>query len=78
MSQLKCVACKIRLRHAAGPRYPVDDVCPECGSALEPVGALADVMGFRLVDGDGSAPATDQLLAAEAVAVAMPRPETTV
>jgi hypothetical protein len=75
MSQLKCVACKIRLHRAAGPRDPLGDVCPECGSALEPVGAPAEVMGFRLVEGDGSAPATEQLLAAEAVA--MPRPETT-
>jgi hypothetical protein len=75
MSQLKCAACRIRVRRAAGSRDPVGDVCPECGTALEPVGAPAEVMGFRLVDDDGSAPATDRLLAAEAVA--MPRPETT-
>lgn len=75
MSQLKCVACRIRARRAAGPGDPLADVCPECGSALEPVGAPAEVMGFRLVEGAGSAAAADQLLAVEAVA--MPRPETT-
>ena len=75
MPQLKCVACKLRVHRAAGPRDPLGDVCPECGSALEPVGALAEVMGFRLFGGDGSAPAMDPLPIA--VAVAMPRPETT-
>jgi hypothetical protein len=113
MPHYKCVACKTRLYSAGHPPELVGDLCPECGSLLEPVGELTEVVGFRSIrsrDGaaDDEAPGTHQQIAArvddflarraeilaqarldaerwvdeggsfraEAVAVAMPRPET--
>jgi hypothetical protein len=48
MPHFKCVACKTRLYSATG-KNSVGDLCPECGSLLEPVGALAEVVGFRSI-----------------------------
>jgi hypothetical protein len=73
MPLMKCVPCKIRLHRVAGPADPLGDLCPECASRLEPVGALAEVVGFRLIDRRDDGVVSS--LAAEAVA--MPRPETT-
>ncbi len=60
MPHSKCVACKTRLFRAPGPIDRVGDLCPGCGNLLEPVGSLAEVVGFRSirpradpVDGDG-------------------------
>ena len=38
MPHFKCVACKTRLYSAAAPADLVGDLCPGCGSLLEPVG----------------------------------------
>ena len=47
MPHFKCVACKGRLyRSATMP----DEPCPGCGVALEPVGQLSEVVGFRLLE----------------------------
>jgi hypothetical protein len=56
---LKCVPCKARLYSAGSPPDPVGDLCPGCGSLLEPVGELSEVVGFRSITsrdsaGDGS------------------------
>ncbi len=48
MPHYKCVACKTRL-HTGTPADLVGDLCPECGSLLEPVGELAEVLGFRSI-----------------------------
>src|SRR4051794_1589720 len=48
MSDFKCVACRIRTRHVDVPRS-VGDPCPSCGSPLELVGRLAEVVGYRSV-----------------------------
>jgi hypothetical protein len=48
MPHLKCEPCRNRL-YRAGSGDPVGDLCPACGSLLEPVGELADVVGFRLI-----------------------------
>jgi hypothetical protein len=69
MPHFKCVACKIRLSGAAGAADPVGDLCPGCGSPLEPVGELADIVGFQSVKSrdygaDGSAPGAHQQIAA--------------
>ena len=40
MPHLKCVGCKTRLYSAAIRADLVDDLCPGCGSPLEPVGEL--------------------------------------
>jgi hypothetical protein len=49
MAHYKCEACKTRLYGAGSPPDLVGDLCPECGSLLEPVGGLAEVVGFRLI-----------------------------
>lgn len=49
MPHFKCVACKTRLYSAAAPADLVGDLCPGCGSLLEPVGALAEIVGFRAI-----------------------------
>ncbi len=43
MPLLRCIACKTGLYCAAGPDDVVGDLCPGCGSLLEPVGELAEV-----------------------------------
>ena len=61
MPHLKCQPCRNRL-YRAGSGDQVGDLCPACGSLLEPVGQLAEVVGFRLVrfaaraDGTTSSP----------------------
>jgi hypothetical protein len=49
MPHVKCVACKTRLYRAGTPADPNGDLCPGCGSPLEPVGELAEIVGFRSV-----------------------------
>jgi hypothetical protein len=115
MPHFKCVACRIRLSQAHTPDHAVGDLCPECGLLLEPVGALAEVVGYRSIiarddEGTQEASTRHELMAgriadlvarrevarararlvaepwlddggsfsAEAVAVALPLPETTV
>jgi hypothetical protein len=68
MPHFKCLACKTRLYRAAGRADLVGDLCPGCGSLLEPVGEPAEVAGFRLIrsrDGaaDGGASGTHQRIA---------------
>jgi hypothetical protein len=68
MPHFKCVACKTRLYSAAGPADLVGDLCPGCGSLLEPVGELAEVVGFRSIRyregaADGDASGTHQRIA---------------
>jgi hypothetical protein len=56
MPHFKCLACKARLYSAAGPDDLVGDLCPGCGSLLEPVGELAEIVGFRSIKSrDGAA-----------------------
>ena len=55
MPHFKCEACRIRLYGAAGPADLVGDLCPSCGSLLEPVGALEEVVGFRSIGSRASA-----------------------
>jgi hypothetical protein len=55
MPHFKCVACKTRLYSAAGPADLVGDLCPGCGSLLEPVGELAEIVGFRAIRHRGGA-----------------------
>jgi hypothetical protein len=61
MPDFKCVACRTRIRHAENvAAHP----CPRCGSPLELVGELAEVVGFQSVKpaadpGDIAAPIGD-------------------
>jgi hypothetical protein len=68
MPHFKCLACKARLYSAAGPDDLVGDLCPGCGSLLEPVGELAEIVGFRAIKhrestADDSPPDTHQWIA---------------
>jgi hypothetical protein len=61
MPHFKCVGCKTRLYSAACPADLVGDLCPGCGSPLEPVGKLAEIVGFQSITHrsdavDGSSP----------------------
>jgi hypothetical protein len=66
MPHLKCQPCRNRL-YRAGSGDQVGDLCPVCGSLLEPVGQLAEVVGYRLVrfaeNADGSASSAHQRIA---------------
>jgi hypothetical protein len=56
MLHFKCLACRMRLHSPAGPEDLVGDLCPGCGSLLEPVGELAEIVGFRSIKSrDGTA-----------------------
>ncbi len=73
MPHFKCAACRTRLYSGAAPADLVGDLCPGCGSLLEPVGELAEIVGFqaiRRVD-DGGRFSLD----AVAQAAALPKPE---
>ena len=47
MAYLKCVPCKIRVSKAGAGTALTDGSCPGCGSPLEPVVKLTEVLGFR-------------------------------
>jgi hypothetical protein len=49
MPHFKCTACKIRLYSPTSPADPVGDLCPGCGTLLEPVGRLSEIVGFRAI-----------------------------
>lgn len=68
MPHFKCAGCKTRLYSAAAPADLVGDLCPGCGSLLEPVGELAEILGFQSIKArDGAAderpPGTHQRIA---------------
>jgi hypothetical protein len=47
---LKCVPCKVRVSATGADTAVADGSCPSCGSALEPVTDLTEVVGFRSPD----------------------------
>jgi hypothetical protein len=49
MPHYKCVTCTSRLMAAGGS----PDCCEACGSVLEPVGELSEIVGYRLVQPRG-------------------------
>jgi hypothetical protein len=59
MAHFKCMACKTRQYRAARPADMVGDLCPGCGSLLEPVGELAEVFGFRHISSGENAVGVD-------------------
>lgn len=58
MPHLKCVGCRVRLRTSGVPGDDdgVGDLCPVCGSLLEPVERLSEVLGFRSITPRGAEP----------------------
>lgn len=71
MPHSKCVACRTRLYTSGASAESVGELCPGCGSLMEPVGTLVEVVGFRQITRR-----PDRLQTAIAKAVALPRPET--
>jgi hypothetical protein len=47
MPHLKCVVCRIRVRGYQSPTGEVDELCPVCGSLLEPVQHLSELLGLQ-------------------------------
>jgi hypothetical protein len=57
MPHYKCEACKARLRVSGKTAELVGDLCPACGSLLEPVAVLAELVGYRsITPRDGASP----------------------
>jgi hypothetical protein len=54
MRHLKCLACKTCLRSTDSETDPIGDLCPVCGSLLEPVGDLGEIVGYRVIETRGS------------------------
>jgi hypothetical protein len=63
MPHLKCVICRTRVDTGGRPADLDDDLCPGCGSLLQPVGGLTEVVGFRLI-GFGCSPDGDDVAGA--------------
>jgi hypothetical protein len=68
MPHFKCVPCRTRLYSAASPTDLVGDLCPECGTLLEPVGELAEIVGFRSIKPREDAADGDALASHERIA----------
>jgi hypothetical protein len=49
MPHYKCVTCTTRTMASGGP----PGRCEVCGSTLEPVGELVEIVGYRLVEPPG-------------------------
>ena len=54
MSHFKCLPCKTRLYSAEGQADSIGHLCPVCGSLLEPVADLGEIVGYRVVETRGS------------------------
>lgn len=56
MPHYKCAACKTRLHVSESPAELVGDLCPQCGSLIEPVADLAELVGLRSIESVDRAP----------------------
>src|SRR5450755_2945968 len=54
MAHLKCLACKTRLYSTESPADPIGDLCPVCGSLLEPLDDLGEIVGYRVIESPDS------------------------
>jgi hypothetical protein len=77
MPHFKCEGCRTRLHSAARPPDLVGDLCPRCGSLLEPVGELAEIVGFQSIEQHTGAADDRAMRSQEAVAeaIALPAPK---
>jgi DNA-directed RNA polymerase subunit RPC12/RpoP len=61
MPHYKCGACRTRLQVWGSPTELVRDLCPTCGSRLQSVAALAELVGMRSIQsGDRADAGTGQ------------------
>ena len=49
MPHFKCISCRTRLYSRTNPPDQVGDLCPDCGSLLEPADSLSELVGFRSI-----------------------------
>jgi hypothetical protein len=54
MAHRMCVACRIRSQTVGKSDDCVDELCPDCGSLLEPVDELSSIVGFRSINPHGA------------------------
>jgi hypothetical protein len=54
MPHFKCLACKTRLRSTESDADLIGDLCPVCGSLLESVGDLGEIVGYGVIETRGS------------------------
>ena len=47
MAHFKCLACTTRLYSTDSEADPIGDLCPVCGSLLEPIGELDEIVGVQ-------------------------------
>ncbi|GAC1387954.1 MAG: hypothetical protein NVSMB48_27410 [Marmoricola sp.] len=47
MPYYKCSTCRVRLHVSEVPAEQVGDLCPRCGSLLEPVAEVSELVGLR-------------------------------
>lgn len=47
MHHLKCAGCRIRFRAPQPPAGGLDELCPACGSLLEPAHNLSELIGLQ-------------------------------
>ena len=53
MLHFKCVACKTHLQSTESRADLIGDLCPICGSLLESVGDLGEIVGYRVIETRG-------------------------
>ena len=68
MPHFKCLACKTRLRSTESDAGLVGDLCPVCGSLLESVADLGELVGYRAIETRGSASPSGASRAVEMIA----------
>ena len=56
MPYLDCLACNTRLYSTESQADPIGDLCPGCGSLLEPVGDLGEIVRYRVIETRGTSP----------------------
>ena len=49
MTYFECTSCKARLYSVASPDSLARDLCPGCGTMLEAVGELVDLVGYHSI-----------------------------
>lgn len=49
MTYFKCKSCKARLYSVASPDSLACDLCPGCGTMLEPTGELVEMVGYHSI-----------------------------
>jgi Zn-finger nucleic acid-binding protein len=72
MPHFKCVRCRTRLCSASARADLVFDLCPSCGSVLEPVGEPAEIVGFQSITKAMDSLGGSHEAVAEAIALAAP------